>query len=201
MTEINKVYSFNGYDPTNAETVRRKAVITQLYSERTLNTKEFTAKMSELKEQWTSLLEVPPEELNGTTIQGSCFACQEPNTKMFMDGVKDIEFDGCNCDNTILPPGSTLINGSTNRQIKTQNDGEDWVLDKDLKPVEPLHRARFERYGLSCDPKSIPEKKVDVPVTVAAQTLKMQDDRKNQILSLASDPAKMSSFLTSGRTL
>lgn len=112
---------------------------------------------------------VPIEEINNTEIIGSGFGNKGiPYSKCFPDGMTGVIFTRCNLDNCIIPDGNIIGLGCTNKQHKAMNDGENWIIDKDLKPVEPLHKDRFEKYGLSTDPKDIPTSPLKESVTQTA---------------------------------
>jgi hypothetical protein len=103
-------------------------------------------------------------EWNNTEIIGSCFYNQIPLTKVFPSEIKNVKFIGCNLNNIIIPDGCT-VEGGCHILIQVQNDGEDWILDKDLNPIEPLNKTQFEKLGLSIDPKDITNVKVNIPIT------------------------------------
>ena len=48
----------------------------------------------------------------------------------------------------------------SNRQIKAQNDWDDWILDNSLNPIEPTNKVDRELAGVSIDPRDIPNKKM-----------------------------------------
>ncbi len=105
-------------------------------------------------------------DMDGKVIFGSCLAHETPGAPTLPANLKGATFIRCNLDNVRVPAGNTVIDCST-RRIKAQNDGEDWVLDASLKPVEPVNKKHFMNLGLSTDPKDIPKKKLDRPVTAA----------------------------------
>lgn len=115
-----------------------------------------------------SFVDIDPSEFNGKgDIVGSCFA-QEANSKailkkdivktIFPIGTLGINFLRCNLDNVKLPTGSEIDSRCSKRKIKIQNDGEDWVIDNDLKSIEPVDKKRFITEERSIDPKDIPIK-------------------------------------------
>lgn len=95
-------------------------------------------------------------------ITGSCFS-QETPVKIFPDDMNGVTFERCNLDNVILPPGNNMIDCS-NRMFKAQNDLEDWELENE-KPKRPMNARKFQKYNLSTEPKDIPKKKLDEPIT------------------------------------
>jgi len=61
----------------------------------------------------------PATELkSGDTIRGSCFYQQIHAKSIFPAGVIDLELVDCNCDNVILPPGSTCEGRTCNKRIR-----------------------------------------------------------------------------------
>jgi hypothetical protein len=110
------------------------------------------------------LTDTKPEEWNDTEVVNSCFYNEQPLTKVFPDDIKGVTFIRCNLDNIVIPETCT-IEGGTNKLIQVQKDGEDWILDKDLHPVEPLNKARYVKLGLSVDPAAISVDAKEVSVT------------------------------------
>jgi len=104
-----------------------------------------------------SLRNVKVEELNNTVIVGSCFYREGvPNCKVFPDDMVGVTFRSCNLDNVFVPLGNIVEKSCCHRNIKDQNDWEDWILDKDLKPIEPMNKKQRFEVGVSIDPKDIP---------------------------------------------
>ena len=110
-----------------------------------------------------------PREFNDTTIVGSCFYQEvvyspdslgntppESLVEIFPDGTQDITFQRCNLDNVKLPKNIILIN-CANKRIRVMNDWDDWILDRDSKPVEPMNKEQRERANLSTSPHDIPD--------------------------------------------
>lgn len=106
----------------------------------------------------------------GTVIYASCFyqEASEDATKIeeiqkhiFPEDMTEVTFYNCNLNNVYIPPHNTVIDpcGRT-KLIKVQNDREDWIIDGDLKPVEPVNKKKFLELGLSIDPKDIPKNKL-----------------------------------------
>ncbi len=101
-------------------------------------------------------------------IVGSCFQQDEPDTAVFhVDAT--VTFIRCNLINCRIPAGCTVGEGSCNDSVVEQNDGEDWIVDGQGKPLRPLDGTRFQRFSLSEDPRNIPAEKVDVPVVMQAE--------------------------------
>ena len=112
------------------------------------------------------LTDTKPEEWNDTEVVNSCFYNETPNTDVFPEGIKGVKFIRCNLDNVVVPETCTIEDG-THKLIQVQNDLEDWILDADLRPVEPVDKARFVKLGLSTDPLSIPATKAKESCTRA----------------------------------
>lgn len=107
----------------------------------------------------------PASEFNNTIIRGSCFYQEgEPNQDIFPDGMTGVYFTGCNLNNIYVDEtqntiDKTSINRCLTRKIKVQNDWDDWILDDQLKPIEPMDKEQRLKKGISIDPKDIPIKK------------------------------------------
>jgi len=114
-----------------------------------------------------SLAHLPAEEFRGTTIRGTCFAQETPDTEVFPADAIGMGFVGCNLDNVMVPPWCT-VTACCARRYRVQNDLEDWEIDGAEKPVRPLNPAVFERAGVSQDPKDIPEEPLAEPRTLTA---------------------------------
>lgn len=93
------------------------------------------------------LKKVDSKELSGTTIVGSCFYQEAKKTASTIDeivkdiwpkGTEKVRFERCNLDNVKLPDGSTIDERTTNKIIKPENDGDDWVLNSDLSEKEKV---------------------------------------------------------------
>lgn len=82
----------------------------------------------------------------------------DPRVDIFPNGTENVIFEDCNLDNIKLPKNSTLID-SSNRQIRVQNDWEDWLCDADSKPLEPIRKEEFIEKEVSIDSKDIPNTK------------------------------------------
>lgn len=100
-------------------------------------------------------------DLNGSVIVGSCFY-QDPNSqdadprvKVFPDDMRGVTFIECNLDNVYIPPGNTVDPLCSCRRIKRQNDGESWILNEDLEPIEPLRKERLAAVGGNVVPRKI----------------------------------------------
>lgn len=108
-----------------------------------------------------SLVDVPVEDLSDTTIKGTCFAQQgQVSTVVFPTAMSGVTFDRCNLDNVFVPTGNTVNASCAHRKILVQNDGEDWILDENSQPVDPISKTRILEDGGNVDPAKIPETKV-----------------------------------------
>lgn len=135
--------------------------------------KDFTGK---------TLIGTDLKEWNDTEVIGSCFYNETPNTKVFPDGIKGVKFIKCNLDNVVVPKECT-IEGGCHRLIQMQKDGEDWLLDENLNPVEPMNKNDYVKLGLDISPAAIPTSSVAVPVT-ASKRQQLEDALQAQIKAL-----------------
>lgn len=108
---------------------------------------------------------VSASEFNGTCIKGSSFY-QEAKfddviilKDIFPRGMKNVEFVRCNLDNVKVVANNIVGSRSVNRRIKVQNDFEDWILDANNNPKEPIGKELRIKRGISINPKDIPIKK------------------------------------------
>ena len=103
-----------------------------------------------------SFVDRPAEEFSDQHIVKTCFAQQEPDTLVFPDGVRGLTLSYCDLTNVLIPDGVTIVEGCLVQSVKVQNDGNDWVLDAEKKPVEPVNKKYLESQGMSVDPADIP---------------------------------------------
>lgn len=109
------------------------------------------------------------KEFNNTLIVGSGFGVHEkPYSIVFPKDMTGVRFRLCVLTNAVIPEGNIVEDSCVTGNILPMNDGEYWLVDKDLKPIEPLKKERFIKYGLSTDPKDIPKVKTKEPITVTA---------------------------------
>lgn len=99
------------------------------------------------------------KNLKDITIFGSCFSQEIPDRHIFPDDITGVTFINCNLDNVYIPDGNMVI-GCSQRKFKAQNDLMDWILDVDLKPIEPIMKEEFVAKGISIDPKDISKTKM-----------------------------------------
>ena len=105
---------------------------------------------------------VDASEFNNTEIVGSCFYQENiPDAEIFPAGMTGVTFKRCNLDNVKVPTGNTVESDCCHRKVKAQNDLEDWLLDAENKPTEPMRKVDYIRLGISIDPKDIPAEKID----------------------------------------
>jgi hypothetical protein len=121
-----------------------------------------------------------PAELNNSEIVGSCFHQNNPASRIFPENMTGVTFQGCNLDNTIVPPGNTVENTCCHKSFGVENDGEYWLLDASLKPVSPLKPDRYDKLNLSKDPKDLPLNRLDEPIT-RKKTKELRLERENLI--------------------
>ena len=108
----------------------------------------------------------PASEFNNSIIIGSCFYQEnKPDSHIFPEDMTGVVFQKCNLDNVFIPAGNTIKVSNTDKRIKAQNDKEDWIVDKDNKPIEPMNKEMFLELELSIKPEDIPNEKMDTPIT------------------------------------
>ena len=106
-------------------------------------------------------------DMVGLVIDGSCFG-QETYRAVFPLTMIGTTFRWCNLDNCVIPPGNE-VEYCSRRRFCVQNDLEDWLCDRDGRPVEPLNRKLFEQLGLSCDPATLPRRRQEICATRKAE--------------------------------
>lgn len=129
-----------------------------------------------------SFTETDPKEWNDTEVIGSCFYNEKPKSVIFPEGIRGVKFVRCNLDNIVIPKDCT-VEGGCNRLIACQKDGEDWLLDEHLNPVEPLNKAAYVKLGLSTSPTALPADAKAVSVTQEKRQ-QLEDALQAQIKAL-----------------
>jgi len=116
---------------------------------------------------------IAASKLNNTEIIGSCFAKEGGYQDVFPEGMTGVTFTRCNLDNCNIPAGNTLtvdtvFSGlsTSNKEIKTENDKEDWIYESGVIK-EPISKALFLELGLSVDPNDIPNEPLEKSVIQA----------------------------------
>lgn len=71
-----------------------------------------------------TLVERDVELLNDSTIVGSCFSQNEPDTVVFPADVSGLVLEKCNLENAMIPAGVTVGNGCLQQRFSTQADGD-----------------------------------------------------------------------------
>jgi hypothetical protein len=104
------------------------------------------------------------DRLDGLTIEGSCFSQETPNSHIFPADMTGVTFISCNLDNVFIPDGNTVIQCSQ-KSFEIQNDLEDWIVDENDEPIEPVNKKQFERLGLSTDPADLPDEPLEKAIT------------------------------------
>jgi len=167
-----------------------------------LDYKGYSAACSGMKRGWKrkSLLDIPAKEFNNTEIIGSCFAQDNPFTDVFPSGITGVTFVNCNLNNCNIPAGN-IIQGGSNKHHKAQNDGEEWIVNNNLKPIEPLKPKNYDTYNLSKDPKDLPIKPLTESIIVQAEKAKVKAGRKAKILEVAGNPTLLDELINSGKEL
>jgi len=117
-----------------------------------------------------SFTHLPASTFNNKIIAGSCFYQEGAlEVNVFPAGVTGLQFvDRCNLDNVAVPANCTADATCTNKSIQLQNDLEDWVLDSNGDPLEPVHKKLFLKYSLSTDPGDLPETPLSKSVLITA---------------------------------
>jgi len=108
------------------------------------------------------------KNLKNLIIYNSCFSKETPDLKVFPTEMTGVTFYNCNLDNCFIPPGNTVIGGAT-RRFMVQNDRNDWLIDKDNKPLEPLNKTEYIKLGLNIDPKDLPTEMMTVNIIELTQ--------------------------------
>ena len=101
---------------------------------------------------------LPPEAFAGHYILGSSFGSQKPGVWRWPDGAKACVFERCmflNCD---PPPGSSILPTGAVTQYRAATDLQDWYIDENGNPTEPLDATLFTDNGWSTDSADIPNK-------------------------------------------
>lgn len=138
-----------------------------------------------------AFLDVDPAEFNDSEIIGSGFYQDQPYSDVFPKDVKGLVLTKCNLDNVNIPEGAT-VNGGCNNHILTQNDGEYWIVDENLKPIRPRDAEKFVECGLSTDPKALPAEPLAEPITFTNDPARIEQQK---IEALATDPVRLKAIL------
>ncbi len=102
-------------------------------------------------------------DISGAVIIGSCFS-QSVGLKdkvpilVFPKDMRLVLFVECNLDNVEMPPGNMVADSCSMNLIQPQNDGLDWLLDKNKKPKELRGRRRLYSRGHNINPDRITKK-------------------------------------------
>lgn len=99
-------------------------------------------------------------DLDGITIYASNFAQVAPDTAVFPANVTGLVLVCNNLENVIIPVGATVDDrGGTcgiRRRVKAQNDGRDWEIDTQNKPVKVVSEKSEIAKGRSVAVADIP---------------------------------------------
>lgn len=101
-----------------------------------------------------TFLDDDPAEWAGE-VWRTCFGRETPDTQVLPPGAT-CTFIECNLSNVAIPPGCIVGEGCQTTRFLWQDDEEDWIVDDQGNPIEPLDKKRFERDGESTDPADIP---------------------------------------------
>lgn len=134
-------------------------------------------------------IHLDPKEFDGEII-GSGFYQDEPYSNVFPVGITT-KFIKCNLDNCNIPETAT-VEGGTNKHFKTMNDQEYWIVDKDLKPIEPRDKDRFIKCGLSVLPKDISATPLKESITFINDPKRIE---REKIEALKLDEARLKQIL------
>ena len=113
---------------------------------------------------------IPAEKFNNSIIIGSCFYQEylegehEIVKDIFPDFMEGVIFISCNLDNVYVnEDNNTILKETTsscsNKIIQVQNDWDDWILDENLNPLEPINKEDRLRAQKSISPFDIPSVK------------------------------------------
>ena len=109
-----------------------------------------------------SFKDQPTKDFDNSCIKGSCFyqeskyGEEEVVKDIFPDGIKGVEFVRCNLDNVLIPADNTVDKRSSKNKVQVQNDLDDWILNDDKTPKEPMNKESRIELGISVDSKDIP---------------------------------------------
>lgn len=100
-------------------------------------------------------------EMKDIAIFGSCFSNETPNAHVFPDDMTGVTFVRCNLDNCFIPEGNETFECSQ-RRFKVQNDNNDWIVNDEGQPIEPINAFAFRKRNLPVPKASdIPKEKVE----------------------------------------
>ncbi len=99
------------------------------------------------------------------SIYSSCFLQEKPFSEVFRKDLK-VKFYNCNLDNCIIPEGCEIF-GKQPINFQLQNDGNDWIINEERKPVKPIDFEIFEKLNLDIpNPDDIPVEKEDYNINL-----------------------------------
>ena len=185
---INEKYSYNGIDLERkkadrialdeAIAIKRQEIIDSPETRTGIILRQIKNLENDYNDKWKNetspkfkrkqFLDVDPAEFSNSTIMNTDFRQHEPYTRVFPDGIENLEFKNCILDNCIIPDKAIVGSGCLNRHYKTQNDGEYWFVDTELRPISPKNYGRFDFLGLSKNPADIPAEPLSERITVAS---------------------------------
>ena len=98
----------------------------------------------------------PEYDFSNKVIYASVFSQETPDSVIFLKDMTGATFVKCNLMNVVVDAAKHTVVQSRQERFQVQNDGMDWAVDAQLKPVEPLDKESYQALGLSIDPKDIP---------------------------------------------
>lgn len=113
-----------------------------------------------------SFVDIP----DGVIIYSSVFNQPTPDTHIFREDMTSVTFICASLDNVFIPEGNIVMNevngGTCGSQIRfeVQNDLQEWIVDEENNPIEPIAKEDFLKKGISIDPEDIPTKKLKAPI-------------------------------------
>ena len=202
LQEVPRDFNYNNYDPHSQVIKNNKDILREQLKRKLITYKQYSACCTKMKAGFKnqSFVDVPPSEFSNKIIVGSNFSQNEPDTRVFPDGVVNCTLKNCVALNAVIPAGFILEN-TKNERIKTQNDGEYWIVDKDLKPISPLSPKRYDKLFLSKDPKGLPDEPLSQSIIMTAEEDKKKEDRKEKIKTVAGDEALLDLLIEKGEQL
>jgi len=90
---------------------------------------------------------------------------------IFREDMAGVTFICSYLDNVFVPSGNTIVtevNGAgcgSYKMYHRENDLENWIVDEDGNPIEPLEKEMFIRKEISIDPDDIPSERLLEPIT------------------------------------
>jgi hypothetical protein len=140
-----------------------------------------------------TFLDADPAEFNDSEIIGAVFHQDAPYSDVFPQLPKGgtCILRECNSDNCNIPVRYS-VEGGTNKHFLAQNDGEYWIVGRDLKPIAPRDVDVFIKCGLSVLPSGIPPTPLKEPITWTCDPGRIKTQK---ISAFAQDTARLEQIL------